>query len=62
MTFSGYRVVAHDRPSNLTAGAHNSPRGIVLLFALLAALLVAPKALTAPVSYTHLTLPTILRV
>ena len=36
------------RPSDLAAGAHNSPRGIVLLFALLAALLVAPKTLTAP--------------
>ncbi len=48
ITFSGHRVVAHDRPSDLAAGAHNSPRGIVLLFALLAALLVAPQALTAP--------------
>ena len=48
MTSSGHRVVAHDRPFDLAAGAHTSPRGIVLLFALLAALLVAPQTLTAP--------------
>ena len=48
ITFSGYRVVAHDRPSDLAAGAHNSPRGIVLLFALLATLLVALRAIATP--------------
>ena len=48
MTFSGYRVIALDRPANLPARAHNSPRGIVPLFALLASLLVSPPVLAGP--------------
>ena len=47
-TLSGHRVVAHDRPFDLAAGAHTSPRGILPLFALLAALLVSPLVLATP--------------
>ena len=48
MTFSEYRVIAQDRLACLLARAHNSPRGIVPLFALLAILLGASHAFAKP--------------
>ena len=48
MTLSGYRVIAYDRPASRPTKAHNNPRSIVPLFALLATLLVSPLTLTAP--------------
>lgn len=47
-TFSVCRVIAQDHLPDLPAGAYNSPRGILPLFALLAAMLVAPLVLAAP--------------
>ena len=48
MTFTGYRGIANDHPSELLAMRHDSLRVRLILFALLATALVASRALAAP--------------
>ena len=48
MTFTGYRGIVNDHPSELLARRHDSLRVGLILFALLATVLVASRALAAP--------------